>query len=158
MSPNVGVNLIPEYAGAVLNGSIWPGNNVGTLTSDICSYSLNINRVAPAKWFVLAQRMTTTTTDGPARRPTVKPTAFLCVASCPPRSDIWLRHFSYGPYYKHGQQCRQRRGQRCEFSMFRANGTQCGATTTVTTATNTWATGSILMNTANACGFYGWKW
>jgi hypothetical protein len=46
-APNVSVNLVPEYAGAVLDGSKWGSNDIGTLTSDICSNttgsSLTIN-------------------------------------------------------------------------------------------------------------------
>ena len=38
-SPDVAVNLVPEYAGAVLNGT-----GIGSLTSDICSYALAINK------------------------------------------------------------------------------------------------------------------
>ncbi|MDB5175378.1 MAG: exported protein of unknown function, partial [Candidatus Saccharibacteria bacterium] len=43
-SPDVSVNLVPEYAGAVLNGLLFGSNNIGTLTSDICSYALAINK------------------------------------------------------------------------------------------------------------------
>jgi len=41
VSPNIGVNLIPEYAGAVLDGSkSVGGNNIGTMTSGLCSGSI----------------------------------------------------------------------------------------------------------------------
>jgi hypothetical protein len=44
-SPNVSANLIPEYSGAVLDGTNWGSNDIGTLTSDLCSNtgSLTVN-------------------------------------------------------------------------------------------------------------------
>jgi hypothetical protein len=154
VSPNVGVNLIPEYAGAVLNGSIWPGNNVGTLTSDICSYSLNINRVAPAEvvcsgttddynYYRWTSPQANSQTYGIFVRSQL-PATFKTFGS-----DISLKGRTTSTASNAGSGV----ANGVRFSMFRANGTQCGATTTVTTATNTWATGSILMSTANACGF-----
>jgi len=36
-SPDVAVNLVPEYNGAVLDGAAYGTNNIGSLTSDLCA-------------------------------------------------------------------------------------------------------------------------
>ena len=139
-APDNIVNLVPEYAGSVLNGT-----GVGTMTADLCSGTsfLSINtslcgasesrnfykwttpQVSSQTYSIYISYQLPSTFNGFADASTVKLT---------------------------GRTSSTSGGNGVTFALYQANGTQCGTTTTVNTVIDTWETTS-LSGDETACAF-----
>jgi hypothetical protein len=159
-SPNVGVNLIPEYSGAVLDGSIWNGNDIGTLTSDICSNTggaLSLNTTVCSNsgddynYYAWTSPQSVNQTysiyDRYQLPATFKSFATNNTISLTGRTTSTTGTQATGNNLNDGIQ----------YSMYYINSstgklTQCGSTTTINSSTNTWSTTALTVSGGdNAC-------
>ena len=120
------VTLVPEYAGAVLNGS-----GLGTFTADFCSgtsfRSVNTGTCAASEEFNYYQWSTTQATQQ--------------------SYTIWMKYqmpsnfksfFDNNTIKMTGRTTATGANSFVRLEMFNAAGTQCGTTTTITTGANAW--------------------
>jgi hypothetical protein len=135
VSPDVSVNLIPEYAGLVLHGIV--GSDVGTLTSDICSgtskLSINTSICAAAEDYNYYQ-WTSPQTSAQTYSLYVRyqlPATFKSFASA---NTILLT----------ARTSDITNGNGVKYTMYTPDGAVCGtANTQVTSTANTWQQASI---------------
>ena len=144
-SPDVSINLIPEYAGAVLDGSLNTPFNIGTLTSSICSNvgSLTLNTSLCSNAGDNFNYYTWTSPQSSAETYSIYvryqlPATFKSVSTTSPvtltgRSTNVATNAT-GSNVQSG----------VRFTMYNAAGVVCGAANTqVTTTANTWQSASV---------------
>ncbi len=141
-APDNIVNLVPEYAGSVLNGT-----GVGTMTADLCSDTLNINdsganavcgtgqsynfykwtspQATEQTYSVYISYQLPATFNGFADQDTIRLT---------------------------GRTSSTSGNNGITFALYQANGVQCGATTAVNDSVDTWQT-TTLSGDETACTF-----
>jgi hypothetical protein len=131
-SPDVSVNLVPEYTGAVLNGT-----GIGSLTSDICSYALAINKTTGSQ-----------TCANPA-----EDYNYYSWSTIQPTNQVYSVYIRYqlpatfksisGNVSLTARRTAAITGDNVAFSMYDALGNQCGSTVALTdgagVAANTWS-------------------
>lgn len=141
-APDNIVNLVPEYAGSVLNGT-----GIGTMTADLCSDALNINDSGGSAVCGAGQAYNFYKWTSPQAS---AQTYSIYISYQLPAT---FNGFADANTIKlTGRTSSTSGGNGITFALYQANGTQCGSTTTVNSTTNTWET-TNLTGDETACSF-----